>query len=177
MAAGPGCPYRLQWPAGGHCAYFRQAWASQPGVGGPRHCPFSVSKIKPCFGVRRPSRHETRLDFIMPAVAAGQLNATVGLCVGHRSYRIFRSTVAWPVCAGIIEALCRRCRCGPAAIAIRPLRLMWLAIRSPVSVAAAGIGLACRGPGHAVRLKPPALREWRPWRPWGAAALAQSITP
>lgn len=120
---------------------------------------------------------ETRLDFIMSAVAAGQLNATVGLCVGHRSYRIFRSTVAWPARAGIIEALCRRCRCGPAAIAIRPLRLMWLAIRSPVSVAAAGISLACRGPGHAVRLKPPALREWRPWRPWGAAALAQSITP
>lgn len=147
------------------------------GRGRPATLPVFRTKIKPYFGVRRPSRHETRLDFIISAIAAGQLNATVGLCVGHRSYRIFRSTVAWPASAGIIEALCRRCRCSLAAIAIRPLRLIWLAIRSPVSVAAAGISLACPGPVHAVRLKPPALREWRPWLPWGAAALVQSITP
>ena len=177
MAARPGCRYRLQWPAGGLCAYFRQAWASQPGVGGPRHCPFSVSKIKPCFVGGRAARHAKRGGFFFGGGGGGAVYVPGGLCVGHRSYRIFRSTVAWPARAGIIEALCRRCRCGPAAIAIRPLRLMWLAIRSPVSVAAAVISLACRGPGHAVRLKPPALREWRPWRPWGAAALAQSITP
>lgn len=166
----------MQWPAGGHCAYFRQAWASQPGVEGPRHCPFSVSKSS--LVSWRDGRRTPKQGLIYYA------------CRCRRPVECHCRAVCWASFipyipqGGGLACACRHHRGAmsalpvqPWGLAIRPLRLMWLAIRSPVSVAAAGISLAWRGPGHAVRLKPPALREWRPWRPWGAAALVQSITP